>query len=254
MIDVLQKGNGLTDLVLIHGWGFDGRVWNEFVPYVKDQWRVTTIDLPGYDGAVKTSCADLDDIVNLVSPNVPEGATILAWSLGGLIATKLIGVRKDIKALVSIASSPCFLNKPDWQHGVDPVDLIQLDKLLNKDKAKALQEFAGLVSMGDGSPRRTMNKLNDYIGEKTAGLGALKAGLAILKEEDLRCQLAEEQGTISMIFGENDILVKRSAGKAVQELKPNIRTIEISGTGHAPFISRPKETADALMDLTGNNL
>jgi pimeloyl-[acyl-carrier protein] methyl ester esterase len=76
------------------------------------------------------------------------------------------------------------------------------------------------------------------------------SGLEILRDEDLRQNLVKLHCPIGMIFGENDILIKRAAGIAIQALRPDVHTIEIPATGHAPFLSRPRETADALIKLT----
>ncbi|HNE00663.1 MAG TPA: pimeloyl-[acyl-carrier protein] methyl ester esterase, partial [Plasticicumulans sp.] len=40
-------GSG-PDLVLLHGWGMHGGVWDDTVEAFIDDWRVTVIDLPGH--------------------------------------------------------------------------------------------------------------------------------------------------------------------------------------------------------------
>lgn len=247
----------LKNLVLIHGWGFDNRIWGDFIPYIKDQWRITIINLPGYGVSEKIAHVDIDEtdidqIVNLISADIPEKAIILAWSLGGVIATQLACNRKDITALILVASSPCFLNKPDWQHGVDPVDFDQLARSLSENKTKALQQFSGLVAMGDKRPRETISKLSEQVDDNATETETLKAGLEILRQEDLRNVVTKLRCPIGMIFGEMDVLVKRSTAKAIQALRADINTIEIAGTGHVPFLTRPKETAYALTTLTDN--
>jgi len=245
-------------LVLLHGWGFSGKIWDDFIPYIKDQWRITIINLPGYGESEKIAHADrdgtdIDQLVNLISPDIPEKSIILAWSLGGLFATKLSCVRKDINALILVASSPCFLNKPDWQHGVDPDDFNQLARGLSENKIKALQQFSGLVAMGDKRPRETISKLSEHVDNNVTEIEALKAGLDILKQEDLRGVMSRLRCPIGMIFGEKDVLVKRSTGKALQALRADINIIEIANTGHAPFLTRPQKTAEALKKLTDKN-
>ncbi|TDJ16873.1 MAG: alpha/beta fold hydrolase [Gammaproteobacteria bacterium] len=245
----------IRDLALIHGWGFDHRIWRNLIPHLEDQWRVTCIDLPGY-GASKNKVeshldqGNIDQIVNYINSDIPENATILAWSLGGTVAMKLAQRRSDIKALVLLASSPCFLKKQDWQHGVEPAEFNQLLSQLSKDKIKTLQTFAGLVAMGEAHPRQTINELNEYLLSNVPEQETLMSGLGILRDEDLRQALVKQHCPVGIIFGENDILVKRSIGSAIQELRPDTLTIEIPETGHAPFLSRPQETADALMKLT----
>jgi len=245
----------IRDLVLIHGWGFDHRIWKNFIPHVGDQWRVTCIDLPGYgvsENKVKSHFdqGNIDQTVNSINSEIPENATILAWSLGGTVAMKLAQRRSDIKALVLLASSPCFLKKKDWQHGVKPAEFNQLLSQLSKDKIKTLQTFAGLVAMGEAHPRQTINELNEYLLSNVPEQEILMSGLEILRDEDLRQALVKQHCPVGIIFGENDILVKRSTGSAIRELWPDTHTIEIPETGHAPFLSRPRETAEALMTLT----
>jgi pimeloyl-[acyl-carrier protein] methyl ester esterase len=250
-----QKQN--RDLLLIHGWGFNNQIWRNFIPHIEGLWRVTCIDLPGYSSSENKNVpsfdqGSIDQIVNSINSDIPENATILAWSLGGTVALKLAHSRNDIKALVLIASSPCFLNKQDWQHGVEPEDFNRLVSQLGKDKIKTLQTFAGLVAMGEEHPRQTIKELNEHLVSNVPEQETLMSGLEILRNEDLRQALVEVHCPIDIIFGENDTLVKRSTGQALQDVCPGVRTIEISETGHAPFISRPQETADALMKLTAN--
>ena len=257
MTEEEARNDGLRNLVLIHGWGFGSRIWRDFIPYIKDQWRITIVDLPGYGDprGNAQACFDLTDInqiVNFISPDIPEKAIILAWSLGGHVAARLANIRKDITALILVASSPCFLKKPDWRHGVDPVDFDQLANRLSENKTKALQQFSGLIAMGDKHPKETIRKLNDYVDDKAPEIETLKAGLEILRQEDLRSVVTNLHCPIGMIFGKRDVLVNRSTGGALQALRPDINTIEIVDTGHAPFLTRPQETADALSKFTGN--
>jgi len=245
---MIKKDN--KELVLIHGWGFDSRVWKTLIPHLEDQWSVTCIDLPGYGAREKSAHADIDQIASDVESDIPNNSVLFAWSLGGLIATKLAHRRNDLKALVIVASSPCFLKKQDWQHGVEPADFDQLLSELGKDKIKTLQTFIGLVARGEEHPRKIINELNEYLVSNVPDQETLMSGLEILRKEDLRQDLVKQSCPVGIIFGENDILVKRSTGEAIQASRSDIHTIEISATGHAPFLSHPRETADALMKLT----
>ncbi|RKZ66860.1 MAG: hypothetical protein DRQ48_10410 [Gammaproteobacteria bacterium] len=247
--------NKISELVLIHGWGFNYRIWRKFIPHIEDRWSVKCIDLPGY-GSPENKMdphfdqENIDQIVNSFISDIPENAIILGWSLGGTVAIKLAQRRSDIKALVLLASSPCFMKKQDWQHGIEPDEFNHLLSQLSKDKIKTLHTFAGLVAMGEKHPRQTMNELNEYILSNVPEQKTLMSGLEILRDEDLRQNLVKLHCPIGMIFGENDILIKRSTGSATQITRKDIHTIVIPETGHAPFLSRPRETADALIKLT----
>ena len=40
------QGTGV-DVVFLHGWGMNSGAFTSFIPYLSDNFRVTTIDLPG---------------------------------------------------------------------------------------------------------------------------------------------------------------------------------------------------------------
>ena len=46
-LQVERRGDG-PDLVLLHGWGMHGGVWDELVPRLAARFRVHVPDLPGH--------------------------------------------------------------------------------------------------------------------------------------------------------------------------------------------------------------
>ncbi len=233
------------DLALIHGWGFDRRIWTALIPYLEDKWRVHCVDLPGYGAVGDRIVTDLDRMAQAIDHDVPGHAHILAWSLGGLVATQLACARADIGALVLIAGSPCFIKKPDWPHGIETAAFDRLVMHLDKDRKSALAEFATLAALGDPRPRETLQTLTTYLDDGQPTLATLKAGLVLLREADLRGSMGWQRVN-GMILGEKDRLVPLSVGAAMQAIHRKIRTITVAKTGHALFLSRPKATAVAV--------
>ena len=239
------------NLVLIHGWGFDRRVWASLTPYLEDRWRVHCVDLPGYRNTAEVG-ADLDHMARIIDRDVPENAHILAWSLGGLAAMQLIYTRADIKTLTLIAGSPCFLKRSDWRWGIEPAAFERLATHLSRDQNAALREFAGLVALGDQSPRKTLVTLNAYLDEGQPKITVLKDGLALLRTVDLRRSMGWQRVT-GMIFGERDTLIPPPAGTMIQHAtSATIPMATVPKTGHAPFISSPAETAVAFNKLVAD--
>ena len=75
------------DLVLLHGWGFSGSVFDKFIEKYKNSFRITTIDLPGH-GKSKS----LDSISSWskeIAKIIPKNSILIGWSLGGLIAIEI---------------------------------------------------------------------------------------------------------------------------------------------------------------------
>ncbi|GAL05727.1 biotin synthesis protein bioH [Photobacterium aphoticum] len=75
------EGQG-DDLVLIHGWGMNGAVWQHLLPQLTPHYRVHVVDLPGYGLSSDADAGNLDEVVQLLLENSPPTATWIGWSLG----------------------------------------------------------------------------------------------------------------------------------------------------------------------------
>ena len=238
----------MRELVLIHGWGLNRQVWQEFTPYLQQNWRITLIDLPGYN-AKPSVTSDLSRLAAQILTDIPEEATVLAWSLGGLVALRMAQLSQAIVDLVLLASTPCFVKTENWSHGLEAQAIKHLVKRLRIDKNAALKEFISLVAYGDCKPRQTVRLLKTYIADKQPDLETLETGLALLQNIDLREVLAGLAQPVGLLLGSNDILVNRLTGRALKTIRPQLPVIEIADAGHAPFISCPVQTAAALNKL-----
>jgi pimeloyl-[acyl-carrier protein] methyl ester esterase len=78
---------------------------------------------------------------------------------------------------------------------------------------------------------------------------ALRAGLAILRDSDLRSACADVTCPALVLAGERDTLVPASAAAATAALLPQARAQIITGAGHAPFLSAPEEVAAAIREF-----
>ncbi|EAZ74640.1 carboxylesterase BioH [Vibrio cholerae NCTC 8457] len=55
------SGQG-QDLVLVHGWGMNGAVWQQTAQALSDHFRVHVVDLPGYGHSAEQHAASLEEI------------------------------------------------------------------------------------------------------------------------------------------------------------------------------------------------
>jgi len=164
-----------------------------------------------------------------------------------MIAIKLAETKQsEINALILLASTPCFVKKTDWLCGVDDNKLQQIAANLKHDKNNVLQTFIAEVAMGDPFPRETIRTLQDHATKNSLDAEVLNDGLEILRKEDLRKNLKQLKCSIGMVLGTNDHLVSFSTGQDTLSICPNIELMAIEEAGHAPFVSQPKETANAI--------
>jgi len=93
MKDLYVEVNGSgPDLVLLHGWGLNVRVWDSLVEELRNRFRMIAVDLLVMGGALgarsRERCgAGVVDSQHVAS--VSNRYSLLGWSLGGQIALDL---------------------------------------------------------------------------------------------------------------------------------------------------------------------
>lgn len=79
------EGEG-SDLVLIHGWGMNGAVWQQVLPLLAQDFCVHVVDLPGYGLSNQSVAENVEEMAQQLLDESPQQAAWLGWSLGGLVA------------------------------------------------------------------------------------------------------------------------------------------------------------------------
>ncbi len=211
------------------------------------QWRIITLDLPGYGTNEKSNLpAGIEAIAESLATSIPHNTVLIGWSLGGMVAIEIAyQLAGDINTLILLASTPCFVKKCDWPHGIAPEQIQTMAEQLPGNTQRVLQEFTALSAKGDASPRRTIRELHASAAYGAASAGALISGLDILQVTDLRSEMADLKCRVVMLLGKYDNLIARGTGPATHALCPNTKIAYIN-TGHVPFISQGKLTADIL--------
>lgn len=245
---VESVGSG-PEIVLLHGWGMHAGVWEDVVEPLADHYRVTVMDLPGYGySRGQQTGHTLRDLSQAVAAAAPLRAIWVGWSLGGLITQRLaIDAPERMARLVLVASSPCFVQRSDWPHGMEPEVLRQFSDNLASDYRAALNRFLALeVHDSENAPQqlRLLREIVFQHGEPDAG--ALADGLAILETEDLRSELNKITCPTLLLMGRRDVLVPSSAGAAMTKLMPHARLHVFERAGHALFLSHLNEFVSQL--------
>lgn len=75
---------------------------------------------------------------------------------------------------------------------------------------------------------------------------ALRAGLALLGQADLRAQVASINVPVALIHGSDDQIVPIGAAQHLAARLPHATLIAIEGGGHAPFLSHPLDCTAAV--------
>jgi len=244
VLHVDVHGDG-PDLVLMHGWGMHGGLWNTWAAELGRSFRVHVVDLPGHGhSSHKAVPQTLDAWASAIEDVVPENAWWLGWSLGGLVSmATLAGQRKNIRGLVLLASTPCFVASSNWKPAVDAQVFGQFAQQLQTDINRALTRFLSLQVRSADRGGDTLRKLRgDLKSRPQANIDALRSGLRFLQESDMRHVLTDPVVPVYWLLGGRDTLVPSEVCNSF----PGIPSMLIEGAGHAPFLSHAARCSEQL--------
>lgn len=243
------RGTG-PDVVLLHGWALHGGMWGPWLDELEQHARLHVLDLPGHGrSAWPAGVRDLAGLARAVYPYLPRQSVVLGWSLGGMVALELARRHpRQVSALVLIATTPRFLAGNGWEHGMRAALLGEFAQGLAADHARTVQDFLALQTRGDERHSATLRMLRRQLATHgTPDLGALEAGLAILRDADLRDELSRIAQPTLVIAGEHDRLTPPDAGLELARALPAARYRLIERSGHAPFLSHGPEVLSEVL-------
>ncbi len=236
-INITVHGKG-RPLVLFHGWGFDSQVWLPLLPALSGRYRVYLVDLPGFG---LSTHMPWDAFKLALLSQLPDYFSLMGWSMGGLFATRLaIEEPARVAHLLNITSSPRFVKEDSWP-GVDLQKLSVFYNNLNQDPEKTRAEFIQLQLQGQIIPAT--------ITAPPPTLTALRAGLELLLNWDLRHALLQYDQPVCYMFGRLDAIISREVLPAMQKKYPNFNYVLFARAAHMPFLSHESQFIDELEDF-----
>lgn len=240
-------GTGNCHLVLLHGWGLNAEIWHCIREELASHFTLHLVDLPGFGRSRGFGAMSLDEMAQQVLDAAPQNAVWLGWSLGGLVASQIALSRPDrVKALVTVASSPCFSAQDAWP-GIKPEVLAGFQQQLSEDFQRTVERFLALQTMGTETARKDARTLKQTVlSLPMPEVEVLNGGLEQLKTVDLRAPLASLTIPHLRIYGYLDGIVPRKVAPLLDDLWPNSQSMVVAKAAHAPFISHPDEFCSAL--------
>ena len=240
-LHVESHGSG-APLLLIHGWGMHGGIWGSVVPQLAQRFHVHCVDLPGNGASAPLPNYDLDALVYTLSAQLDESLTVCGWSLGGQVALRWAQhAPEQVQRLVLVSSTPCFTEREDWLFGMAQDALQQFGTELERDYAATLRRFLALQVRGCKNERELLSILRECLSSRgEPDLAALRGGLKILRDIDLRGELSSIRQPVLVIAGERDKLTPPEAAFYMVQAMPNAHVREIAGAAHTPFLSHPQ--------------
>jgi len=254
---IKTSGDG-EPLIVLHGWGMNSAVWESVRPALEAQYCVSWVDLPGHGSNSDVIAHNMDEIVELILPAIPDGAHLMGWSLGGLIVQAIVEKLTEkssnkINSVTLVASTPRFSQKfsqstgegaDKWLHAMSLDVLGNFANNLKKDFEGTLKRFIALQFMGVKNTKVMQRELTENILATPPKMFALELGLQILMHSDFRN--ARHKIPQHWILAERDRLIPKEVINDLKLLRPDDQITLLENTGHAPFMTNPEEFIDCV--------
>ena len=235
-------------LALVHGWGMNARVFDALAGLLADDFEVRARDLPGHGGRDALPQNTLQAWADDLAQQLPDGVTLLGWSLGGQVAMRAaLDHPHKISRLILLAATPKFVASEDWDRGMSLTDLQDFGAALLTDPQATLLRFLSLQTRGMPDQKSLLQQLRQtLLAAPQARTEALAGGLAILHNTDLRAEVSRLAQPALILHGALDTLTPPAAGAWLAEALPAAQHVELARAAHAPHLSHDEEVAAAI--------
>ena len=239
------------DVVMAHGWGMHSGVWRSFARRFAENYRVTLLDLPGHGRSGMIPDFTLDGVGRALLDAAPARAHWLGWSLGAKIALRVAAQSPGrVSSLTMLAGTARFARGEDWPCAMDLGLMSRFAEDLMGNYHRTLMQFLGLQTWGLENAREALKELKAQVAEcREPEAAALRAGLEILRGEDLRGELPGLRVPLLLLLGGRDRLAPPAAGEAMRGLARGAELRVLAGAAHTPFLSHADECFALLGDF-----
>ncbi len=238
-------------LVLLHGWGAHGRVWDELAAKLGNDMQVFAPDLPGHGATPSRTPYTIEHAVDQLAAIAPAQCAVAGWSLGGQLALAWAQrYPQQVSRLVLIAATPRFVSASDWPHGMAPEVFAGFSAALSGDVGATLRRFLLLQAQGDARARAVTRQLQAALALQPQPHGSvLLETLRWLQMTDLRAMLPKIRQPALVLHGDCDTIAAPAAGECLAAHLPHARLALLAGAAHAPFISDPDAVCKLINDF-----
>ncbi len=232
-------------LALVHGWGMNARVFDMLAELLADDVEVRALNLPGHGGREPLANNTLQSWADDLAQQLPDGATLLGWSLGGQVAMRAaLDHPEKVGRLILLAATPKFVATGEWPHAMATTDLNQFAAALLADTQATLLRFLSLQTRGMEGQKAMLQQLRQtLLAAPEVHPAALSAGLQMLAKNDLRDAARQLRQPALIVHGALDTLSAPTAGAWLANALPDARHVELPRAAHAPHLSHAAEVA-----------
>jgi pimeloyl-ACP methyl ester carboxylesterase len=242
-LETFYQVDGQGDpVVLLHGWGTSSQSLGGVATCLAPAFRAVSVDLPGFGWSQAPSEAwgiaeYADHVRRLLDALGVARAAFLGHSFGGRIAIHLAAHHPgQVARLILVASAGVRPRRGPRYHL-----RVAITKVLRR-----LLALPGLEGVGSRLLQRWQAKVGsrDYL-----AAGRLRPTLVKVVNEDLTPILTRVEAPTLLLWGDQDLEVRRPAMEVMATRIPRARLEVFSGAGHFPFQDAPEAFCRTMMEF-----
>ncbi|WP_432663573.1 alpha/beta hydrolase [Wukongibacter baidiensis] len=239
------------NLVILSGWAVDKFVWKSIIDLLESDFQIFIID---WDDILSLD-GFKEKVIDFLDKKEINKFSIMAWSLGSLVAFDLIlRYSLQIENLILFGPTCKFVRNEESHYNIGWHEKIvkRMISMLEIYPQKTLDSFYKQLFTELEVNNRYYDK---YIKEvkkldKDYSVKSLAIGLEYLINKDFRESLINIDIKALIIHGEGDIICPLQSGEYLYRNLKESELIELKGTGHMPFYTKPDECYDIITDYT----
>lgn len=218
-----------SPLVLIHGFGVSGQIWQAMLPYLAQQYQVFIVDLPGYGKSTFTPPWRLREMAPLLITWLRElglsAVAMMGQSMGGAIALHISVLAPEmVERLVLVSSAGIPLN-------ASFADLFW-------------RSLRSLLQPGNGGYPAGL--IRDVLRPRPV---LFWQNTQEMLQSDFRVEIAAAKTPALIIWGEQDLLLPLDLGLALHAALPHASFVTLPACGHRPMLARPEQVSKMVLDF-----
>lgn len=230
---------------LVHGWGVNHHIFDEFITWLPENWDISTPDVLGHGIATNKNFI-LDEAIDDLASYIHKPTILLGWSLGSLLVMSLaIRYPEKVCALILVSGFARYRPADDYPEGVHSQALIKMANLFKKDYEFYVRQFIELQLMHTPERRFIMNQICPSITQYGCP-PTIETALANINQADIRSLLPHIQCPCLVLCGDKDTVTPLSMSIYLTKHLPHAYLHTISKAAHAPFLSHAQECASVL--------
>jgi pimeloyl-ACP methyl ester carboxylesterase len=244
------QGKG-TGVVLLHGYPFDGSIWQEQVNYLSKEAHIIAVDTPGFGqsldlpGESKDATMDAyaDTLAEVLKANGQNHVVLVGHSMGGYIAFAFMRRHGEmVKGLVLVATKAGADTEAGREGRYKQAAAVEergaqavVDAMLPKLFAPATYEQKPEIVE---AVRKTMLNQNRH--------GIIAALHAMASRPDSTPGLADINVPTLIISGAEDAIMPAAEADTLHSHIRNSKHLSIEGAGHMLMLEQPDKFNEAL--------